>query len=94
MKKIVFVLVSFLLLTSFVSPIEESILRFENSPSYSDLEKITDEKNRFCEEIFLDAYRRRDFTEEENKICSDIFEQKIEDELNYMKAVFSARWIY
>lgn len=94
MKKIVFVLVSFLLLTSFVSPIEESILRFENSPSYADLEKITDEKTRFCEEIFLDAYRRRDFTEEENKICSDIFEQKIEDELNYMKAVFLARWIY
>ena len=88
MKKIVFVLLSFLLLTSFVSPIEESILRFENSPSYADLEKITDEKTRFCEEIFLDAHRRRDFTEEENKICSDIFEQKIEDELNYMKAVF------
>ena len=72
----------------------ESIDRFINSPSYEKLQFITDERQRFCEETFLDAYRRREFSEEENLICSDIFERKIEDELNYKKQVFSERWVY
>jgi len=52
-----------------------------------EIEKIEDPKIRFCEEAFLDGYRRREFTEMENLICSDFFAQKIEDELNYKKQV-------
>lgn len=97
MKKILFLFLSFLVLASFTSAdfaLQESISRFEKSPSFADLENISDEKVRYCEEAFLDAYRRRDFTEEENFVCSDFFARKIEDELNYKKSVLSERWIY
>ena len=67
----------------------ESVARFISSPNFEQIEKI-----EFCEEAFLDGYRRREFTEMENLICSDFFAQKIEDELNYKKQVLWERWIY
>lgn len=96
MRKVAVFLICFFTIFSVTSAdyLAESINRFVNSPSAWDLEKIEDEFTRYCEQIFLEAYRRRDFTEEENLICSDFFAKKIEDELNYMKKVFSERWIY
>lgn len=96
MKKIFVFIFSLVILSSFsyANFDEESADRFINSPSFSDLEFITDEKVKFCEEIFLEAYRRRDFTEVENSICSDFFAKKIEDELNYKKQVLFERWVY
>lgn len=96
MRKGLFLFLWFFMFSSFSTADyeKESIERFINSPSYIDLEFILDEKIRFCEEAFLDAYRRREFTEKENKICSDFFARKIEDELNYKKSVLSERWIY
>ena len=67
---------------------------FISSPNFEQIEKIEDPKIKFCEEAFLDGYRRREFTEMENLICSDFFAQKIEDELNYKKQVLWERWIY
>ena len=72
----------------------ESVARFIYSPNFEQIEKIEDPKIKFCEEAFLDGYRRREFTEMENLICSDFFAQKIEDELNYKKQVLWERWIY
>lgn len=99
MKKILFLFLSFFILTSFTSASfyetdAESIDRFIKSPNFLNLESIEDEKTKFCEEAFLDAYRRREFSELENLICSDFFEMKIEDELNYKKSVLWDRWIY
>lgn len=97
MKKFLFLFLSIFILSSFTSADfseKESIERFINSPSFADLDFIVDHKTRFCEETFLEAYRRREFTEKENEICSDFFERKIEDELNYIKSVLDERWIY
>lgn len=97
MKKVVFVLlifVSFFDISNWFYDNSESIKRFINSPSYSELEYLKDLEIKYCEEVFLDAYRRRDFSEEENFVCRDIFSQKIEDELNYKKSVLKERWVY
>lgn len=94
MKKFFVLFLSVMTFSSFTSANfseEESIERFILSPNFFELEYITDLEKRFCEEAFLDAYRRRDFTEEENLVCSDFFARKIEDELNYKKAVLSER---
>lgn len=69
----------------------ESAESFINSPSYFDLKYIENLEQKYCEEAFLDAYRRREFSEEENFICSDFFARKIEDELNYKKLVLNLR---
>lgn len=97
MKKIfvlLFVFFSFLNISNAYFFDEESIERFISSPNFYELEYIQDLEEKYCEEAFLDAYRRRDFTEEENFVCSDFFARKIEDELNYKKSVLSERWIY
>lgn len=66
---------------------------FINAPSGEDLEKITDTKLRYCEETFLKAYMRRDFTNEENEKCREVFARRIEAEMNFKNKVFSERWI-
>lgn len=93
MKKLfvfIFLTFSFFSVTK-ANYLEDSINRFINSPSYFDLEFIEDPTIRFCEESYLDAYRKREFTDLENMICSDFFEMKIEDELNYIRHVLSER---
>ena len=72
----------------------ESFENFINSPSVEELNSIEDANLKYCEQVFLEAYMRREFTEDENILCSDIFEEKIEDNLNYIKYVFRKRGIY
>jgi len=47
----------------------ENIEAFINSPSRDDLNAIEDEVIRYCEEVYLKASRRRDFTPEEVSTC-------------------------
>lgn len=73
---------------------KDSISSFVNSISQNEISSIENLKLRFCEETFLKAYMRRDFTKDENTICRDIFTQKIEAEMNYMRYVFDERGLY
>ncbi|MDR1945271.1 MAG: hypothetical protein LBQ59_04330 [Candidatus Peribacteria bacterium] len=97
MKKI---LISFTLLLSTLAIasaddyLQDSIEYFKNAPSFADLEKIEDEHLRYCEEIFLMAYMRREFTEEENNECRELFARRIEAEYNYKKYVLENREVY
>lgn len=71
-----------------------SISSFISSVNSSELSSIEDDNLRNCEEVFLKAYMRREFTQEENELCRDIFAQKIEAEMDYKKYVLSNRGIY
>jgi len=69
----------------------DSVNSFKNSISAYELNSIEDKKTRVCEEIFLRAFMRREFTDKENLVCSDIFEVKIEAQMNFMRYVLENR---
>ncbi|MDD3145350.1 MAG: hypothetical protein PHV23_04535 [Candidatus Gracilibacteria bacterium] len=99
MKK--FLITFFVFLSAFSSLITvradyttDSINSFKNSVSASELNSIEDKKTRVCEEIFLRAFMRREFSDKENLVCSDIFEVKIEAQMNFMRYVLENRGIY
>lgn len=96
MKKILlWLLVSLLVSTSCLASYQTNDLsNFVNSVNTSEINSIEDKNLAYCEEIFLKAYMRREFTEDENLKCSDIFEVKIEAQLNYMNYVMWNRGIY
>lgn len=72
----------------------ESINAFINSPSKEDLVDIIDESTRYCEEVYLEATRRREYTEIEKAICSDLFQVKKQEELDYITYMYKKRGIY
>jgi len=72
----------------------ESISKFINSPDFSDLEKIEDNRIKNCEKVYLEATRRRDYTEAEKLVCSDIFRIKMQEELDYITYSLRNRGIY
>ena len=72
----------------------ESIESFISSPSYTDLLSIKDEATLYCETVYLEATRRREYSEIENAICSDIFEIKRQQELDYITYMYRNRGIY
>ncbi len=71
----------------------ESIKWFINSPDKDDLKYIKDERTQYCEEVYLEATRRRDYTDIEVVICSDIFTIKRQQELDYKVFMLKNRWI-
>lgn len=71
----------------------DSIEFFKNAPDADDLDKITDPTLRYCEETFLKAYMRREFTQEENNTCRELFTKRIEAELNYKNSALDLRWV-
>lgn len=70
------------------------ISSFINSVNTSELLSIEDDNLRYCEQVFLKVYMRREFTQAENDLCRDIFTQKIESEMDYKKYILSNRGIY
>ncbi len=96
MKKIILItlLSLFILYSANANFEEDSISNFVNSPSFEDLEKIKDPITRFCEETYLKAYMRREFSELENIICSDFFAKKQEEEFLYKSYFSNERGIY
>ncbi|MDF1682564.1 MAG: hypothetical protein P1U46_02170 [Patescibacteria group bacterium] len=88
MKKIILFFFLFSLFSTNVSAyLPLTVSDFINSVNKDELSSIEDENLKKCEEIFLRAYMRREFTQEENDSCSDIFEQKIEAEMDYKRYV-------
>lgn len=96
MKFFVWIFLIFSMLFSWVSAMNynNSIVSFINSPSFIELDSIEDNRLRYCEEVYLEASRRREFTRLETRICKEMFISKIEAELNYKKYVFWQRGIY
>jgi uncharacterized membrane protein len=84
----VFLIFSLLFSSTNAMNYNNSITSFINSPSFVELDSIEDNKLRYCEEVYLEASRRREFTRMETRICKEIFISKIEAELNYKKYVF------
>lgn len=72
----------------------ESINAFINSPSEQDLDEIVDESDRYCEQVYLEATRRRDYTEIEEAICWDLFTVKRQEELDYITYMLKNRGVY
>jgi len=91
MKKVLITL--FVLISSFAFANAE-YSEFINSPSWNELVNIVDEDIKYCEETFLRAYMRREFTEIENEKCRNIFARKIEAEMEYKYWVLNEREIY
>jgi hypothetical protein len=73
---------------------QELVDAFINSVNGNEYEAIEWDRNRYCEQVYLEANRRRDFTYEELELCRDIFSIKHEEEINYMRYVLWERWIY
>ena len=71
----------------------ESIEAFISSPSSDELKLIDNEINRYCEEVYLEATRRREYSEIELAICFEIFEVKRQQEVDYIMYMFRNRWI-
>lgn len=101
MKKIILVTILFLIFFnnsfsdySYNDYYKESLYYFINSPDKKDLEYIIDDTNRYCEQVYLEATRRREYTEIELAICSDLFAIKRQQELDYIMYMFNNRWIY
>ncbi|MDR3150741.1 MAG: hypothetical protein LBU14_03955 [Candidatus Peribacteria bacterium] len=96
MKKILVFLTLIILTLSVTNAdyIQDSIEYFKNAPNFADLEKIEDENLRYCEEVFLMVYMRRNFTEEENNECRELFAKRIEAEMIYKKYVLENRGVY
>lgn len=96
MKKLIITFFVFFFATLSVSAdyYTQSINSFITSPSVDELDSIEDSNLKYCEEAFLKAFMRREFTDQENNLCSDIFEQKIEDQMNYMRYVMWERGVY
>lgn len=72
----------------------ESIEAFISSPNKNDLSNISNQLLEFCETIYLEATRRREYTDLETAICSEIFEIKRQQELDYINYMYKNRWIY
>lgn len=96
MKKILSFLIIWLLAFPLVTSAWESYLfdSFESSPNAEQIQNISDEKTRFCEQTYLETMRRRPFSREEINICKDIFITKIKAEIEYKRRVMHDRYIY
>lgn len=96
MKKTIItsILIFSLIWTTFANYYTTSIDNFTSSVSLNEINSIENSELKYCEQVFLEAYMRREFTDLENSKCSDIFEIKIENQMNYMKFSFDERWIY
>ena len=106
MKKIRYIMITFLLFinTSFATAefnkdlidiyFIENVIAFINSPSKEDLKNIKDENERYCETVYLEVTRRREYTEEELNKCANHFEMKKEQERAYMKYIRIKRKLF
>ena len=73
---------------------ETSIDEFVNSPSEFQIEEIEDETSKYCELVYLEATRRREYTSEEIELCWELFEVKKQQELDYINYTLWKRWIF
>lgn len=73
----------------------EEVYNFIDSADLSDVEYISDEENiSYCEEIYLEATRRRDYTQEEENLCGELFDKKNQEEISYKKYMLNNRELF
>ncbi len=95
MKKIILgIIILILILPTQVLAFElDATMRgFITSPNKYTLGMIKDYRLRYCEEVYLEATRRREYTTYEEIVCGDIFEIKRQQELDYIRNVLEDRW--
>ena len=96
MKKLISYIIVTILFLPLTTGASEGYLfnNFESSPDATQIEFIKDTKTRYCEQTYLEAMRRRDFTRYELRVCKDIFIKKIRAEIEYKRRVMQERYIY
>jgi len=96
MKKIISYIIIWILTIPFSAIAAEDYLfdSAESSPNAQQISKIKDPKVRYCEQVYLEAMRRRPFTRREVRICRNIFIKKIKAEIEYKRRVMKERNIY
>lgn len=67
----------------------ENVYNFINTHDSTDTVELT-----YCEEVYLEATRRREYTEYEISICWDYFTQKNSEEKAYMQYMFNNRELF
>ena len=72
----------------------ENVISFIKSPNKDDLINIKDINRRFCEKVYLEATRRRNYSNIELTICWNFFEMKNEQELDYIRYMQNNRLFY
>ncbi len=102
MKKIILLLTFFVLMFNVIYSNAYNASEYDltsvkaviESPNLNDLWKIKNKVIRHCEQVYLEAARRREFTKTELKYCGVIFEIKRQQELDYMTYMLNNRGIY
>jgi len=67
----------------------EEVYNFINTADITDWIKLS-----YCEEVYLEATRRREYTEYENNTCWDYFIQKNNEEKAYKFYMFNNRELF
>lgn len=67
----------------------ENVYNFINTVDSTDWVELS-----YCEEVYLEATRRRDYTEYELNTCWDYFIQKNNEEKAYMQYMFNNRELF
>ena len=67
----------------------EQVFNFINTEDVSDWVTLS-----YCEEVYLEATRRRDYTEYELNTCWDYFTKKNNEEKAYMQYMFNNRELF
>ena len=63
----------------------ENIIAFTKSPDKIDLKKIKNKNDKYCEQVYLEATRRREYTQKELNFCENHFAMKREQEIDYVR---------
>jgi hypothetical protein len=67
----------------------ENVYNFINTADITDWVQLS-----YCEEVYLEATRRRDYTQYELEICWEYFTQKNNEEKAYMQYMFNNRELF
>ena len=102
MKKILKIIIAFLLISNsswifagYNYKLDKSPIFMENVYNFINTKDSTDwVELSHCEEVYLEATRRREYTEYEINTCWDYFTQKNNEEKAYMQYMFNNRELF
>jgi len=67
----------------------EDVYNFINTSDITDVNKLS-----YCEQVYLEATRRREYTDSEINLCWDYFTKKNNEEIAYMNYMFNNRELF
>ena len=102
MKKIIKLLLFVTLIFSMCTTFAQYNQKLDNNPVFMEqvysfilTDDITTSDNlNYCEQVYLEATRRRDYTEYEMNVCWDHFTEKNNEEIAYMKYMLNNRELF